>query len=453
MSDFLFSEFDEVSSKQWKQQIQFELKGADYNEVLVWKSDEGINVKPFYHADEFTENFAPIPGFPTNWSVCQNIFIDDVNVANQLAIDAVNRGAEALFFSASKPFDVEKLNESIDLNKVAIYFDFQFLNSDFISTIRNFYTSKNTTIFILNDIIGNLARNGNWFKNLEQDFEVLNSIVKEASDNMSLISVDVSLYQNAGATMVQQLAYALAHVNEYLNREVTSVITFKFAVGSNYFFEIAKLRALRILFAALAEEYGINPECHILAMPSKRNKTLYDYNVNMLRTTTECMSAVLGGANAVCNLPYDALYHKSNEFGERISRNQLLILKAESYFDTVSNPADGSYYIESLTQQLAEKALVLFKEIEKNGGFLKQLKDGTIQKKIKESAAKEQQLFDKNEKVLIGTNKHPNKDDRMKHDLELYPFVKTHPRKTLIEPIIERRLAEKMEQERLANED
>ena len=452
MSDFLFSEFDEVSSKQWKQQIQFELKGADYNEVLVWKSDEGINVKPFYHADEFTENFAPIPGFPTNWSVCQNIFIDDVNVANQLAIDAVNRGAEALFFSASKPFDVEKLNESIDLNKVAIYFDFQFLNSDFISTIRNFYTSKNTTIFILNDIIGNLARNGNWFKNLEQDFEVLNSIVKEASDNMSLISVDVSLYQNAGATMVQQLAYALAHVNEYLNREVTSVITFKFAVGSNYFFEIAKLRALRILFAALAEEYGINPECHILAMPSKRNKTLYDYNVNMLRTTTECMSAVLGGANAVCNLPYDALYHKSNEFGERISRNQLLILKAESYFDTVSNPADGSYYVESLTQQLAEKALVLFKEIEKNGGFLKQLKDGTIQKKIKESAAKEQQLFDKNEKVLIGTNKHPNKDDRMKHDLELYPFVKTHPRKTLIEPIIERRLAEKMEQERLEKE-
>lgn len=452
MSDFLFSEFDEVSSKQWKQQIQFELKGADYNEVLVWKSDEGINVKPFYHADEFTENFAPIPGFPTNWSVCQNIFIDDVNVANQLAIDAVNRGAEALFFSASKPFDVEKLNESIDLNKVAIYFDFQFLNSDFISTIRNFYTSKNTTIFILNDIIGNLARNGNWFKNLEQDFEVLNSIVKEVPDNMSLISVDVSLYQNAGATMVQQLAYALAHVNEYLNREVTLVITFKIAVGSNYFFEIAKLRALRILFAALAEEYGVNPECHILAMPSKRNKTLYDYNVNMLRTTTECMSAVLGGANAVCNLPYDALYHKSNEFGERISRNQLLILKAESYFDTVSNPADGSYYIESLTQQLAEKALVLFKEIEKNGGFLKQLKDGTIQKKIKESAAKEQQLFDKNEKVLIGTNKHPNKDDRMKHDLELYPFVKTHPRKTLIEPIIERRLAEKMEQERLEKE-
>lgn len=468
MSDFLFGEFDPVSSKQWKQKIQFDLKGADYSS-LIWKSNEGIDVKPFYHADEFTKDFLPVPGLPTSWSVCQNIFIDDVSIANRLAIDAVNRGAEALFFSAGKPFDVEKLNKSIDLSKVILYFDFQFIDKEFIATIKNFYTSKNARFFILTDIIGNLVRNGNWFHNLEQDFELLNEISNDASADENLLSVDLSLYQNAGANIVQQLAYGLAHVNEYLNyfalrvasaplsnrslNEVEMTVAFKVSVGSNYFFEIAKLRALRKLYAALAEEYGANPECHILAMPSKRNKTLYDYNVNMLRTTTECMSAVLGGANTVCNLPYDALYHKSNEFGERISRNQLLILKAESYFETVSNAADGAYYIENLTQQLAEKALALFKEIEKSGGFLKQLKDGTIQKKIKESADKEQQQFDKNEKVLIGTNKYPNKDDRMKHDLELFPFVKTKPRKTLIESIIERRLAEKAEQERLEKEE
>jgi methylmalonyl-CoA mutase len=164
------------------------------------------------------------------------------------------------------------------------------------------------------------------------------------------------------------------------------------------------------------------------------------------------MSAILGGADAISNLPYDSLYHKDNEFGDRISRNQLLILKNESYFDKVNNPADGSYYIESLTRQLAEKSLALFKDIEANGGFLKQLKEGIIKRKIQESADKEQELFDSGKEILLGTNKYPNPKDQMKNDLELFPFVKTKPRKTLIVPIIEKRLAEKAEQERLSNE-
>ncbi len=173
----------------------------------------------------------------------------------------------------------------------------------------------------------------------------------------------------------------------------------------------------------------------------------------MLRTTTECMSAIIGGANTIANLPYDSLYHKDNEFGDRIARNQLLILKNESYFDKVNNPADGAYYIESLTEQLAEKALLLFKDIEANAGFIKQLIEGTIQKKIQESAIKEQELFNDGKEILVGTNKYPNKNDKMKHDLELYPFVKQKPRKTLITPIIEKRIAEKMEQERLSQEE
>jgi methylmalonyl-CoA mutase len=164
------------------------------------------------------------------------------------------------------------------------------------------------------------------------------------------------------------------------------------------------------------------------------------------------MSAILGGANVISNLPYDAMYHKDNEFGDRISRNQLLILKYESYFDKVNNPADGAYYIESITKQLAEKALLLFKEIENNGGFITQLIEGNIQRKITESASKEQELFDSGKEVLLGTNKYPNKSDNMKEDLELYPFLKHNPRKTLITPIIEKRIAEKFEQERLSQE-
>ena len=172
----------------------------------------------------------------------------------------------------------------------------------------------------------------------------------------------------------------------------------------------------------------------------------------MLRTTTECMSAILGGADAVANLAYDALYHKDNEFGDRIARNQLLVLKHESYFDKVNNTADGAYYIESLTDQLAEKALELFKDIETNGGLISQLIEGTIQRKINESAKKEQELFDSGKEVLLGTNKYPNQQDKMKHDLELYPFVKTNPVKTSIEPIIAKRLAESIEQNRLKDE-
>jgi methylmalonyl-CoA mutase len=262
--------------------------------------------------------------------------------------------------------------------------------------------------------------------------------------------------------MIQQLAYGLAHANEYLNhfKDIFAtkdpdsfILNFKLAMGPNYFFEIAKIRALRHLYRTLASEYGITLDCHILAVPSLRNMSIYDYNNNMLRTTTECMSAILGGANTICNSSYDAIYHKDNEFGERISRNQLLILKHESYFDKVANPTDGAYYIETLTTQLAQKALVLFKDIESNGGFLKLLKEGTIQRKIKESALKEQNRFDATEEIILGTNKHVNMNNRMKNDMELYPFVKTNKRKTIIEPIIARRLAEKLEQERLKNEN
>jgi methylmalonyl-CoA mutase len=183
-----------------------------------------------------------------------------------------------------------------------------------------------------------------------------------------------------------------------------------------------------------------------------RNKTLYDYNVNMLRTTTECMSAVLGTADAVCNLPYDVIFHKDNEFGQRISRNQLLILKSESYLHHTLNPADGSYYIESLTHQLAEKALQIFKDIEAGGGLLAQLKNGTIQRKINESHQKELDALTRGKLTLIGTTKHPNPDDRMKDACELYPFLKTNPRKTLIQPLHPRRLAEALEKERLEKE-
>ncbi|MFY0481880.1 methylmalonyl-CoA mutase subunit beta [Flavobacterium sp. PLA-1-15] len=452
MSNDLFSEFQPVSSKQWKQQIQYDLKGADYNETLVWESPEGIKVKPFYHIDE-QKGFLASDHTP-EFKICQNIFVFDLEKSADRALETLNRGAESIRFTIEdETIDVAKLVAKLPLEHTTVYFNLLFLSIDFVKKIDTIAKEKNATIFVQIDPVGRLAKEGNWHTNLESDLDSLNTL-SIACQNIHLISVDGGLYQNAGANAVQQIAYILAHANEYFNRVATisKPITIQVAVGTNYFFEIAKLRSIRLLFNLLAKEYDHDFECHILAIPTKRNKTLYDYNVNMLRTTTECMSAILGGADAVSNLAYDTLYHKDNEFGDRISRNQLLVLKHESYFDKVSNPSDGSYYIEELTTQLTEKALNLFKDIEANGGFITQLMEGTIQRKIQESAAKEQELFDSGKEILLGTNKYPNKNDRMSHDLELFPFVKIKSRKTLISPIIEKRLAEKMEQERLETE-
>ncbi len=458
MTKTLFSEFPPVSAKQLKQKIQFDLKGADYNSTLIWNTNEDIAVKPFYHADDFKELPEISNTTATTWRICQTIYVADAKKSNTNALDAIQKGTESIrFIIPSGEISIEELIKNIDLNITALQFELEFLSETFLSNLLN-ATSKGKHIHIQNDIIGHLAKTGNWYTNLQSDFLAFKNMFQSTKS----FSIDVSLYQNAGATMVQQLAYALSHANEYLNyfentgSEIDKAhlqVSFNLAVGSNYFFEIAKLRALRLLWKTLASTYNIHTNCHIKVTPTKRNKTIYDYNTNMLRTTTECMSAVLGGANTICNLPYDAIYHKTNEFGERIARNQLLVLKHESYFDKVNNPADGAYYIENITQQLAEKALTLLKDIEKNGGFLKQLKAGTIQRKIKESANKEQLQFENGEEILLGTNKYPNPKDKMKDRLELYPFVKIKQRKTLIEPIIEKRLAEQLEQERLQNEN
>lgn len=452
MTKTLFDTFNKVTSKEWKSQIQFELKGADYNETLVWESLEGIKVKPFYHHDE---DYTPIAVATkaSAFKILQDIFVFDLQKSINKAIDCLERGAEVIHFTIDAPsIDCVALLKAIPFEKTEIYITLGFLSFEYVEKIETWSKENKATVYVLVDPIAQLAKDGNWFTNLKEDFATTSKINKALTT--SCIAVHADLYQNAGATMVQQIAYTLAHLNEYFNRlpQQAQTIVVHVAVGTNYFFEIAKLRALRLVLNTLAAEYHSGIEFKILAKPSKRNKTIYDYNVNMLRTTTECMSAILGGADAIANLAYDVLFHKGNEFGDRIARNQLLVLKEESYFNAVDNPAEGSYYIENLTHQLAEKGLTLFKDIERNGGFITQLIEGTIQRKVTQSAEKEQDLFDQGKEILLGTNKYPNTQDLMATDLELYPFVKTNPRKTLTIPIIPKRLAEKTELKRLEEE-
>ena len=452
MSTTLFKNFNTTTAAAWKQKIQVDLKGDDYNETLLWKTDEDIVVKPFYTKEDRKNNLTDEDKF--KFTISQSIFIHDEKTTNYIALNALKKGANAIEFIARKQFDYKLLLQNIDFEKSTIYFRFQFLDSEFIKEVSNFINSKNCYIQI--DIINNLAHTGNWFHTLKSDHLQLESIVNSCNNS---VGVDATLYQNAGATITQQLAYTLAHANEYLNhfgKEIAPKFHFNFAVGSNYFFEIAKLKVFRILWKSLLDAYEVKETyAHIFAQPTLRNKTIYDYNVNMLRTTSECMSAILGGANTINNVSYDSVFHKKNKFGERIARNQLLILQQESYLEDANTFANGSYYIDSITEQLAEKSLQIFKDIENAGGFLKQLKKGVIQRKITESAAKEQRKFDSKEIVLIGTNKQINKNDFMKGEIEIFPFAKSNPIKTLLPPIIKRRIAEaielkKIEQEKMA---
>lgn len=452
----LFKNFKTISEKEWKQKIQYDLKGKDYNEEVVWNSPEGIKVKPFYHADDL-ENVKVKTSQISSWNIGQMIYAGNAIMANEKALKSIQKGAEAIrFLIPDTSIDIAVILNNIDFNVVKVYLHMQFLSIEYIDKIL-VKVSRSKNVHLQIDPIGNLARSGNWYDTMSTDIDLVGDLISYNIEH--LLCVDVSLYENAGADMVQQLAYAMSHANEYLNilEEKDSLyklksIDFKVAVGGNYFFEIAKLKALRNLWEVLANAYEISIPCHITTEPSKRNKTIYDYNVNMLRTTTECMSAVLGGADTVFNLNYNAVYKKDNEFADRIALNQLILLKEESYFDKVENPSAGSYYIETITSQLAEKALILFKSIEKDGGFLKQLKNHTIQNRIADGAHKQQEKFNEKKIVLVGTNAFQNEDDKMNQELELYPFLKKNPRKTLITPIIEKRLAEELEQNRLSHE-
>ncbi len=474
MSKRLFEDFSGVSEAQWKQKIQYDLKGADYNDTLISTTADGIHIKPFYHSESSEAHEIPFTATQTgDWYLSQKIYAYNAEAANLKATNALKRGAEGvILFVPSSKIDAEVLLQNLPEVGVQIHLDF--LDLEYIQNLNKLAPKA----YIHIDPIQRLASTGNWFYSREKDLKSLTDYLKISDGYFSNITVNTSVYQQAGATTVQELGYYLAHLNEYLNEldqvgEITYFTSTRFdsaqrpqhsdyenakrinidtTTGSDYFMEIAKYRAYRVLTKSLGNEYGFeNLECYISASPSLRNKTLLDYNVNMLRSTTECMSAILGGADTVYNLPYDAFFNKPNEFGERISRNQLLVLKEEAYFNKVGNAAEGSYYIETLTQQLVEKALELFKQIESAGGLITSLHEGSIQRKIKESADREQQALKHGDKVLVGATKYPNTDQPLQKEYEILPFVKIEPRKTLIEPIVQKRLMEDKEQEEMRN--
>lgn len=416
----LFEDFEGVSSEQWRAQIASELKNQTFDS-LRWKSPEGIEVAPFYHADESLP--LHIPNRSGEWKIVEHVEFTEVSSTSQLILKAIKGGADGIYLGGAYTLEeaLELLNIHADQN-IDWHIQVPCAESS-LSKVGQLSNTLQSRLFIGLDPIGHLAKTGLWIDSQSADLELFKSRLKTSTACRNQVLVNLELYQNSGANMVEQLAFGLSHANEYLNladgiSPLTSVV-FEVAVGSDYFFEIAKIRALRWLWESLTEGLELGrPPCHILAKTTERNKTIYDYNTNLLRSTTECMSAIIGGADSIVNLPYDFQYHYPNDFGQRIARNQLLILKKESHFQAVNNPADGSYYLDHLTHKLAEEALNLFKQIENRGGFLHGLESGFIPSMVLSSATKEQLSFDQGDKVLVGANAFVNEQEQMISNIE-----------------------------------
>jgi len=448
----LFAEFPPVSTGEWEAAIREDLKGADYDKKLVWKTMEGVNVKPYYRAEDLNniETTKAIPGaFPfvrgnqdkgNNWLIRQDFDVcsDKPTEANQKAHEMLSRGVDSLGFRLCKDCEpsldgVSRLLKDIDLSRVEINFvggGITLRALPFI--VQKAKDSKADLGAIRGSIdyspLASLTLNGKYCCSPQKSVQNLRDAV-EAVKNIPLfrvIGVNGYIFHNRGSTIVQELAFALSMANDYIQKltgqglpvdEIARRIRFNFSVSSNYFMEIAKFRAARLLWAKIVEAYSPSSvestRMSIHAETSRWNMTVYDPYVNMLRTTTEGMSAVLAGVDSLNVLPFNTPYQEATPFAERIARNQQLILKEESYFGKVADPSAGSYYIEHLTSSIAEQAWKLFLQVDEMGGYEAALTKGFIQSQIGEVARKRDMNFTTRRETILGTNQYPNFTERV----------------------------------------
>ncbi len=438
----LFTEFIAPTKQEWLDKIQVDLKGADFNKRLVWRTNEGFNVQPFYLREDIASLKTPeaLPGeFPfvrgnkknnNEWYVRQDINANDAAAANAKALKLLDHGIDSLGFNIA-PDNV---------------------NADFISTLLNgiycdcielnFNTCKRMSLKLAELLCAYFDEKGYDKQRIVAsiDWDPLEKMVMKGKDVTKILPVAVKLVNalkdyphfrcisvnavslnNAGAYIVQELGYALAWGNEYLELLVNagvdpdlaaSKIKFNMGVSENFFMELSKFRAARLLWAEIVKQYAPANDASCMmcvnAITSKYNMTLFDSYVNLLRSQTEAMSAALAGVHSMVVTPFDITYEQPNEFSERIAKNQQLLLKEESHFDKVVDPGAGSYFIEELTTSLANEGWKIFLNVEDNGGFLESVKKGIVQDDINNTNAKRHDAAAKRKEFLLGTNQFPN---------------------------------------------
>lgn len=438
----LFSEFPPISKEAWEKLINEDLKGADYEKKLVWKPLDGFSVQPYYMAQD-VESAIPanhpgqspyVRGYKTRgneWKIIQQIDSPDAAEANRFALNALKRGANGVSFRfdySDKQADLSKLLKDIDLSESVVHFHANQSYGILAELLKTEASSKGLKNSDLRgsfnfDSFGYYLLKGSYYNSYEDNMNELKCLIDNVGKCLpgyKVLNVNGQHFANAGATAVQELGFAVASAHEYLqemlNRglkaeDVLPKMKITLSVGPSYFLEIAKFRAARWLWSTIASQYTSDPELQkitIHGISSLYNKTLYDLYNNMLRNTTEAMSAALGGADEITILPHDFILGKESEFGDRIARNVQLLLKEESHFGDVADPAAGSYYIESLTQSVADYAWKQFQMIEENGGFRKAMESGLIKAEIEKTTAKREKDIAARKQVYVGINNYPN---------------------------------------------
>lgn len=446
----LFPEFPPVTTQDWEKKIIEDLKGADYEKKLVYRPNEGFKIKPYYsaddlkdlnHPDQYPDAFPFVRGNKNSgndWFIRQDIIVSDLKRANEKALDILMKGIDSLGFV----LDEEKVysKDDLDLLLKNIFAEIVEINfsvgGNALPLMKNHYemlVRYNRDFQKIHgsidfDPFGKLITKGEYFSSKEEDLQTCVELIKVAEHlpHFTVIKVNGENFHNAGANIVEELAFSLAEGAEYLTQltekglsvnKVAPRLRFRFATGSSFFMEIAKFRAARLLWAHIVKAYGPSRDeiakMTIHAVTSKWNKAIYDPYVNLLRTTTEAMSSIVAGIDSLTVGPFNEPLGKIDDFSERIARNQQLLLKEESYLDQVSDPAAGSYYIESLTNAIAEEAWKLFLEVDAQGGFLEAVSSGFIQQKIKATAQKREADLASRKEVILGVSQYPNFNEKI----------------------------------------
>ena len=439
----LLADFPAITTEEWMAKINADLKGADFEKKLVWKTNEGFNVMPFYRLEDVAElktttsapgEFPYVRGTKTDndWYVRQDIDATCAKTANAKALDVLNKGINSLGFILNKQelsaeYIATLLNgicpECVELNfRVCIR-----CAARLATILADYFKAQGADLAKVEgsincDPINRMLLKGKELNQAEVA-EIAVATVKAAAvlPKFRVIGVNSLSLNNAGAYCSQELGYALAWGAEYMTMlteggltadEAGKAIKFNMGVGGNYFMEIAKFRAARMLWAMIVKAYAPACDCaakmRVHAETSTFNKTIYDAHVNLLRTQTEAMSATIAGVDSLTVNGFDVTYKESDDFSERIARNQQLLLKEESHFDKVTDPSAGSYYIENLTNSIAEQAWKLFLEIQNEGGFFAAVEAGKVQEAMKATSAKRLKDVSARKEVLLGTNQFPN---------------------------------------------
>ncbi len=466
MSTKLFSEFPPLKKSDWLAEITRDLKGKSFDETLVWHTLEGIDVQPIY-TDEDVTPFA-IPFKPTGeWLIREEVLEQDISQANARALDVLNRGAMALAFFAEPKSDAEMrtLLNGIWLEAAPVHF-YSCTNPEqvltlFLNEVRARTLDAKFVHGSLNlDAVSTFATKGKWDT---QAFETAKTLLHtaQAFPHFKVLTIRADVYHNAGSSLVQELAFALASSVEYLDAlteqgltadDILSHLEISFAVSSSYFLEIAKFRAARWLFHQLATAYGATATPTIHASSARWNKTIYDSYNNLLRGTVEAMAAATGGADSITVARFDELYAKPNEFSAHLSRNTSLILRDESHLDKVLDASKGSHFLESLTSSTGNEAWKLFQLIEAQGGMLRALRSGFVQSEIRRVRQAREKLLAEKKLNFIGVTKSPNAKETMKDKIEI-PLEPAPPISDAeIEILMPFRATESIELERLKSE-